>query len=356
MTADIYRLHGELFGDPDFCTFRIYGGTDYGLPSPGQIELYQHDPDWWGESFFDITYQIEFEGCPGSQLSDYYGITTATLRLEQGGTNWYEIFEPATSNPISNAFMAEMGPGNDLLYGDGEDAYGEGWYFYPMVVPGWWNIWFYDHPFTYERYKTIHIEFDLFPTGMPNFAEVAINWSTDQWSLDQPPNDSAPPLPGVDEHLYIGRHTVLAGEMLEGHFIFDYTIPDYNPEWVSVDIRGENFVIPAGIITHECVSDDPQSLDLAFVIASAEGPCDCDVGNANGDLTINILDITYLIAYLYMGGPAPTPYPICSGDANCNCTVNILDITYLIAFLYQSGPPPCTCAQWLINCGSPLRK
>jgi hypothetical protein len=84
--------------------------------------------------------------------------------------------------------------------------------------------------------------------------------------------------------------------------------------------------------------------------------CDCEPGNANGDNTINILDITYLISFLYMGGPAPVPYAICSGDANCDCTVNILDITYLIAFLYQAGAPPCTCQEWLIACGYPLRK
>jgi len=30
-----------------------------------------------------------------------------------------------------------------------------------------------------------------------------------------------------------------------------------------------------------------------------------DCGDANGDSNVNILDITYLIGYLYMGGPAP---------------------------------------------------
>ncbi len=84
--------------------------------------------------------------------------------------------------------------------------------------------------------------------------------------------------------------------------------------------------------------------------------CDCEPGNCNGDITINILDITYLIAFLYKGGSAPTPYAICSGDPNCDCTVNILDITYLIAFLYKGGNPPCTCEQWLAACGPPLQK
>jgi hypothetical protein len=81
--------------DPDFCTFRVLGGTDFGLPSPGQITLARRpDGKFEVESFFDVTYQIEFEGCPGSQLSDYAGTTTATARFHQGGTNWVELRDP----------------------------------------------------------------------------------------------------------------------------------------------------------------------------------------------------------------------------------------------------------------------
>ncbi|MEW5923215.1 MAG: dockerin type I repeat-containing protein [Candidatus Zixiibacteriota bacterium] len=84
--------------------------------------------------------------------------------------------------------------------------------------------------------------------------------------------------------------------------------------------------------------------------------CDCNSGDANGNGSTNILDITFLINYLYKGGPAPIPYPICSGDANCNCFVNILDVTYLITYLYRGGPAPCQCSQWLNSCGGPPRK
>ncbi|MFH2037029.1 MAG: hypothetical protein ABIJ45_11545 [Candidatus Zixiibacteriota bacterium] len=68
-------------------------------------------------------------------------------------------------------------------------------------------------------------------------------------------------------------------------------------------------------------------------------------GDANNNAVLNILDITYLIAYLYKSGPAPIPYN-CVGDPNGSANVNILDITYLIAYLYKSGPPPVTdCCQ-----------
>ncbi len=179
---------------------------------------------------------------------------------------WLELYEPIAAEPIVNQFQVAIDPQGIFLGGGGQDAYGDGWYFYPME--DWWNIWFYDHPYDPTRLKEVQLEFDVFKIdpGLPGYFEIAVNWSTDLWSIEQPPGDSAPPLPGVDEMLYIGRATVFAGEMYEGHYVFDYVIPDYNPEWVSVDVRGYNFDIPMGTITHTCLPQDQVSLDLAFVI------------------------------------------------------------------------------------------
>lgn len=474
-----------------------------------------------------------------------------------GNLSWQEIFEPAQSSQcdtVANAFYAQMLPDGTFGGGGGENPYGDGWYYYPMY--DWWNIWFYDHPFTVDNYKAGLIDFDVFRLDpqWPAFFEIAVNWSTDQWSIDFP-DDSMPPLPGVPEELYIGRMTLFAGPEFQGHYTLAYVLPDYNPEWVSVDVRGYNFVIPSGVILHACCPKQTPSLDLAFVITGEppqqetgaccynptggpltdcivttaadcqnlggvyqgdgttctgtqacclpgggcinadplccinelggvpQGPgtscttpeaccmpdgscqmmdpiccddmggvplgpgtqctaieaccmpdgnclmvdplccinmlgtpqgvgtvctapvaccfqdgscqmldplccddqggvpspigattclgdnnqngtddaceeeiCDCMPGDANGNLAHNILDVTYLISYLYKGGAAPIPYTLCSGDANCNCAVNILDATYLISYLYKGGNPPCSCEQWLINCGPPLRK
>ncbi len=63
-------------------------------------------------------------------------------------------------------------------------------------------------------------------------------------------------------------------------------------------------------------------------------PC----GDVNLDFSINIIDITYLINYLYKGGAAP---PVMNAaDVNNSGDINILDITYLIAYLYLQGEQP----------------
>jgi hypothetical protein len=70
----------------------------------------------------------------------------------------------------------------------------------------------------------------------------------------------------------------------------------------------------------------------------------CDVpGDANNNgSSASILDITYLIAYLYFGGP--TPPCMYEADPNGDCAINILDIIYCIDYLYNNGPQPI-CAE-----------
>lgn len=84
--------------------------------------------------------------------------------------------------------------------------------------------------------------------------------------------------------------------------------------------------------------------------------CDCNPGNPNNDAAYNILDVTFLITYIYRSGPAPHPYNTCSGDADCNCSINLLDVTRLISYIYKSGTPPCDCEAWVGNCGWPPDK
>jgi len=84
--AEIYRMQGQLFGDPDFCDFTITAGIDYGLPGPGETTLTDLGGGLYNiDSFFDITYQIDFVGCPGSLLDGMAGTTTATITGVRAG-------------------------------------------------------------------------------------------------------------------------------------------------------------------------------------------------------------------------------------------------------------------------------
>ncbi len=66
-------------------------------------------------------------------------------------------------------------------------------------------------------------------------------------------------------------------------------------------------------------------------------------GDASRDDTVNLIDILYLIAYLYDDPPGPPPYPLAAGDANCDRFINLIDILYLIANLYNDPPGPAPC-------------
>ena len=61
-------------------------------------------------------------------------------------------------------------------------------------------------------------------------------------------------------------------------------------------------------------------------------------GDADGNIQIDILDVTYMIDYLYRNGPSPIM--IKSSDANDSGNINLLDIIYLINYLYKGGPTP----------------
>jgi hypothetical protein len=67
-------------------------------------------------------------------------------------------------------------------------------------------------------------------------------------------------------------------------------------------------------------------------------------GDINNNGIINLLDITYLINYVYKGGPPPPSPGLC--DINhCSGSINILDITYLINYIYKAGPAPDCCGK-----------
>jgi hypothetical protein len=161
---------------------------------------------------------------------------------------WYPIVEP----PRYNEFTVEFDYSGVPTFWDGTNYYGEGFYEYDY----WWNMWFYDNPFTWDQPKIGWIDFQSTPNVGTPWLEFAINWSSPEWDTM---GMGRPPLPGVEE-MYIERQ-IFGSLMVDAAYSFPIDIP-YNPEWISVDFKAADVAI-VGNTYHECVGT---SLDLAFVI------------------------------------------------------------------------------------------
>ncbi len=61
-------------------------------------------------------------------------------------------------------------------------------------------------------------------------------------------------------------------------------------------------------------------------------------GDINEDTAVDIFDIVFLIAYLYLDGPSPAN--LFAADVNKDGDINIFDVTGLIGYLYLGGAEP----------------
>jgi len=86
-------------------------------------------------------------------------------------------------------------------------------------------------------------------------------------------------------------------------------------------------------------ADSEDSTDEYITITVTDGNYSC--GDVNDDGEVNLLDILYLISYVYVDPPGPAPDPLQSGDVNGgDGAVNLLDILHLISFIYGNPPGP----------------
>ena len=117
-----------------------------------------------------------------------------------------------------------------------------------------------------------YVEASPLDPGAPYWVEIAFNWSSEEWrNPDQPP---IPPLTPQEEDAYIRRQIIVPGELRTEPFApgelgpYLLEILEYNPVWVSIDIRGYNVVLEA-TLSHECLED----LEPPPAIKFSPAPC-----------------------------------------------------------------------------------
>jgi outer membrane protein assembly factor BamB len=107
------------------------------------------------------------------------------------------------------------------------------------------------------------------------------------------------------------------------------------------DISGD------GVPNMACVTFGSDGRAYAFKSFYQEEPGCCVGirGNVDGDPAdqINVQDLTYLVAFLFTGGPQPPCPEEANVDGDPGESMTVQDVTYLVAYLFSGGPPPPAC-------------
>jgi len=83
--AEMVSMRADLPGDPDFSLLSIRAGSAEGLPGTGRTNLKQLPFSGWNvDSFFYLTYEIDFVGAPGSMLEGLAGLASGTIGIRAG--------------------------------------------------------------------------------------------------------------------------------------------------------------------------------------------------------------------------------------------------------------------------------
>lgn len=109
----------------------------------------------------------------------------------------------------------------------------------------------------------------------------------------------------------------------------DLTTSEYTP----TDSLVEDSVSYWRVVAEDAVGNSSQS--TTFTVTYIAYICG-DINGSGGNP--NISDLTYLVDYLFRGGPAP---PILeAADVDGNGRLNVADLTYLVSYLFRGGPDP----------------
>ncbi len=87
----------------------------------------------------------------------------------------------------------------------------------------------------------------------------------------------------------------------------------------------------------------------SLVTTLMEGSCCLNRGNVDGIIgpsePQDVSDLSYLVAYLWQGGPPP----VCMEEGNVDGLngpygfIDVGDLVYLVSYLFEGGPEPLPC-------------
>jgi hypothetical protein len=133
------------------------------------------------------------------------------------------------------------------------------------------------------------------------------------------------------------------------HHVVRKMLPDYNGVAFSIN-PGESFVDSQTYLLDSTWNDkncyvvvfvQRDDADKPVLRSAKSGLFQIPTwvfGDANGDGSVDVSDIIYLMDYLFVPGPPPDPFS--SGDPNYDCIVDISDAVYLINYFFVNGPAP----------------
>jgi len=162
----------------------------------------------------------------------------------------------STATATQDQFAVDIGDEGQILTGSGTGFNHGNWYYYSSS--DWLVQWFFNDKPERDLKKviTVDLSIDVLDPTANGTVEVAVNYT----SLDWPEALNEPPLPPRvanpdDERRYILRQTIVQRTDIRGSQAIstNFEIEDFCPQWVSIDVRGQNVSIE-GRIQHECVS------------------------------------------------------------------------------------------------------
>lgn len=123
----------------------------------------------------------------------------------------------------------------------------------------------------------------------------------------------------------ITSHPAFIGDVLEITFPIRAFLLTYGILW---DVTVQDYTVTG-------VYNDASAFDFTGKITL--------VGHRSGDINldgfVNIADLSYLIDYIFRGGPKPTVMLLADVNGSCG-PANVIDLTYFVDFIFRGGPAP----------------